>query len=156
MWQSERGVDNMLQSYEKESEKVCALKCQLRFRKEVLLQVAENKSTFNFSKSVVGTKSRKSLNATELAENLKILIRQANVKDAESNEEKHILGGKRVKHRFIEGGAGKWYKGKIISQVNHVNPTVKIYLSLGVRKKTQSIRFRPGQTQNRLFSTEDG
>ena len=72
-------------------------------------------------------KSRKSLNSTELSENLKVLLRQAVVKDAESSEEKHILVGKRVKHRFREETEGhvveKWYTGKIISQVNH-NHTV--------------------------------
>ena len=111
----------MLRSYEKESEKVEVLKSQLRFRKEVLLQVPENKSSFNFSKSVDGKKSRKSLNSAELSENLKALVRQAIVKDKESCKEKHILVGKRVRHRFREEKEGhvieKWYTGKIISQV---------------------------------------
>ena len=56
LWQSEMEIDNMLRSYENESEKVAALKSQLRFQKEVLLQIPENKSSFNFSKSVDGKK----------------------------------------------------------------------------------------------------
>ena len=128
LWQSEMEIDNMLRSYEKESEKVEVLKSQLRFRKEVLLQVPENKSSFNFSKSVDGKKSRKSLNSAELSENLKALVRQAIVKDKESCKEKHILVEKRVRHRFREEKEGhvieKWYTGKIISQVIY-NPFFK-------------------------------
>ena len=57
-------------------------------------------SVFNFSKSHAG-KSRKTLDVNELKENLKVLVRQAVVKDKESDIEKHLLVGKRVKHIFI-------------------------------------------------------
>ena len=111
----------MLSSYETEKEKIEALKVQLKFRKEVLSQIPDMKQTFNVTKSVDGQKSRKSLNSQELSLNLKTLICQAIVKDAEGDGEKHTLVGKRVKHRF-RGQPGdeqgcRWYLGKIISQV---------------------------------------
>jgi hypothetical protein len=44
------------------------------------------------------------------------------VKDTTSNEEQHIIVGKRVKHRFQEKSGNetefKWYTGRIISQVH--------------------------------------
>lgn len=120
LWQSESEIDNMLLSYLKDSEKIEALKGQIKFRKEVLLQVADEKKTFNFTKAVNGGKSRKSLSVSELTDNLKLLVRQALVRD-ESDQEKHILVGKRVKHKFEEDENGakidRWYTGKIISQV---------------------------------------
>ena len=111
----------MLSSYETEKEKIEAIKFQLKFCKEVLSQIPDMKQTFNVTKSVDGQKSRKSLNSQELSLNLKTLICQAIVKDAEGDGEKHILVGKRVKHRFrgqlCDEQACRWYLGKIISQV---------------------------------------
>lgn len=95
-----------------------ALKTQLKFRKEVILQIPEKKETFNVTKSVEGKKSRKGLGSQELSVNLKALIRQAIVKDAEGDGETHMLVGKRVRHRFREPEGDKWYPGKIISQVH--------------------------------------
>ena len=118
LWQSETEIDNMLSSYESNSEKIVAVKAQLKFRKDVLHQKAEEKSTFNMTKAEEGKKSRKSLSLQELITNLKILVRQAIVKDNENQNEKHILVGRRVKHRFLENGQEKWYRGKIISQVH--------------------------------------
>jgi hypothetical protein len=43
-------VDNMLLSYTKIKDKIEALKAQISFRKNVLLQQADTKETFNFSK----------------------------------------------------------------------------------------------------------
>jgi hypothetical protein len=50
LWQSEVEVDNMLPSYTKIKDKIEALKAQITFRKNVLLQQADTKETFNFSK----------------------------------------------------------------------------------------------------------
>jgi hypothetical protein len=50
LWQSEVEVDNMLLSYTKIKDKIEALKAQISFRKNVLLQQADTKETFNFSK----------------------------------------------------------------------------------------------------------
>ena len=49
-----------------------------------------------------GKKAIKNLSIGELKMNLKTLIRQAVVKDSESNQEKHLLVGKRVRHKFYE------------------------------------------------------
>lgn len=117
LWQTELEIDNMLASYETEKEKTEAVKVQLKFRKEVLLQTLENKQIFNFTKAVEGKKSRKSLDSNQLSTNLKTLVRQSLVKDAEMNETRHILVERRVRHRFKKQEGHEWYPGKIISQV---------------------------------------
>ena len=117
LWQSEVEVENMVNSYERRNEKIEAVKAQLKFRKDVLQQIPDNKSVFNLSKSQEGKKSRKYLDVDELKENLKVLVRQAVVRDTENNIERHLLVGKRVKHRFITDGEEKWYTGRVISQV---------------------------------------
>ena len=65
LWQSETEVENMLSSYE--TEKLEALKSQLKFQKEVILQIQEHKQTFNNTKVVEGQKSRKSMDSKELS-----------------------------------------------------------------------------------------
>ncbi|WAR14697.1 hypothetical protein MAR_004802 [Mya arenaria] len=119
LWQSEFEVDNMLATYNSITDKINALKAQLKFRQKVLLQLPEEKKAFNVTKSVDG--KRKSLSVEELSGNLKSIVRQAIVRDVESNVEKHILLGKRVRHRFKENRNGQtveaWYTGCIISQV---------------------------------------
>ena len=121
LWQSENEIDNMLESYETEREEIQAVKVQLKFRKDVLLQTTENKQTFNFTKAVEGRKFRKSLDSNESSTNLKTFVKQSLVKDAVLNETRHILVGKRVRHRFKKQEGGRlideWYPGKIISQV---------------------------------------
>jgi len=120
LWQSETEVDNMLASYNTVAEKVDAIKTQLKFRKEVLMQISDEKKTFNVTKSVDG--KRKSLSVDELATNLKKLIRQAVVKEKDSERETHILVGKRIRHRQEEHNDGQkrlvWYTGRVISQVH--------------------------------------
>ena len=49
------------------------LKAQLKFRKEVLHQVAEDKATYNITKTVRNKKSRQNLSVDELKENFKQL-----------------------------------------------------------------------------------
>ena len=61
-----------------------------------------------------GKKGKKNLSIDELKMNLKTLIRQAVVKYSESNQEKHLLVGKRDRHRFHEDNGDKWYTGKKI------------------------------------------
>lgn len=48
--QSANEIDNMLQSYKIKTDKIDALKAQLKFRKYVLLQQAEEKQIFNITK----------------------------------------------------------------------------------------------------------
>ena len=119
LWQNESQIDNMLQSYKSSVQKAEALKAQLKFRKEVLLQKAENKTTYNITKMKSNSKSRTNLIVEELADNLKTLVKQAVVMDKISGTEKHLLVGKRIRHRFttILNGVQKheWYTGKVIS-----------------------------------------
>lgn len=117
LWQSENHIDNMVLSYVKKSDKIEALKVQLKFRKEVLNQIPDDKSVFNFTKTKEGTKSRKNLTVEELITNLKMLVRQSIVRDNLDESDKHVLVGKRVKHRFDTNGEDQWYTGKVISQV---------------------------------------
>ena len=53
--------------------KINVLKAQLKFRKEVLHQVAEDKATYNITKTVRDKKSRQNLSVDELKENFKQL-----------------------------------------------------------------------------------
>jgi len=80
LWQSESQVKNMIMSYKSQTEKINVLKAQLKFRKEVLHQVAEDKATYNITKTVRDKKSRQNLSVDELTDNLNSLIRQAVVK----------------------------------------------------------------------------
>ena len=116
LWHSASEVENMVMSYEKESEKIKALKAQIRFRKEVLNQKPTEMGIFNFTKQLVG-QSRKHLTVDELKTNLKSLVTQAVVQDHENQTEVHMLVGKRVRHGFQSGdNEDKWYFGKVISQ----------------------------------------
>lgn len=133
LWQSENELENMLKSYTSTKYKIEDLKSQIKFRKEVLLQKAEAKETFNFSKKKPDSKSRLNLSVDELTTNLKILIRQAIVKDKDSNQKQHMLVGKRVRHNFKSDSTSIWYTGKVISQVislfqsiMYINVTTKI------------------------------
>ncbi|CAG2211922.1 unnamed protein product [Mytilus edulis] len=89
----------------------------LRDKKEVLNQIPDDKSVFNFTKTKEGTKSRKNLTVEELITNLKMLVRQSIVRDNLDESDKHVLVGKRVKHRFDTNGEDQLYTGKVISQV---------------------------------------
>lgn len=110
----------MILSYEKKNEKIEALKAQLKFRKDVLNQIADNKAVFNVTQTKDGSKSRKQLSVEELVQNLKDLVKQSIVKDSLTDTEKHVLVAKRIKHRFYLDGDEKWYNGKVISQVDVV------------------------------------
>lgn len=57
------------------------------------------------------------LTVEELITNLKMLVRQSIVRDNLDESDKHVLVGKRVKHRFDTNGEDQWYTGKVISQV---------------------------------------
>ena len=70
LWQSESQVENMIKSYKSQTEKINVLKAQLKFRKEVLHQVTEDKATYNISKTVMDKKTRQNLSDDELKDNL--------------------------------------------------------------------------------------
>jgi hypothetical protein len=116
----------MILSYIKKNEKVEALKAQLKFRKEVLNQIPDDKTVFCITKTKDGSKSRKQLGVEELVQNLKDLVKQSIVKDNLTDTEKHVLVGKRIKQRFLSDGDEKWYNGKVISQVEMY---IKIFFS---------------------------
>ena len=113
LWQTEGEVENMLRSYKTKTSKIDALKAQIKFRRDVLKQKAEDKKSFSFSKKVA--QQRAQLSVDELRQNLITLVKQCIVKP--SDEEIHILVGKRVRHRFMKDGVVKWYTGRVISQV---------------------------------------
>ena len=57
LWQTEGEVENMLRSYETKTSKIDALKAQIKFRRDVLKQKAEDKKSFSFSKKSSSTAS---------------------------------------------------------------------------------------------------
>ncbi|WAR31189.1 hypothetical protein MAR_033731, partial [Mya arenaria] len=77
LWQSQAEIDQMLASYETNQQKIQALKAQISKAK------------------CRGTE--KSLTVEELTNNLKLLVQRAIVKDRESDEQVHMLVGKKDK-----------------------------------------------------------
>lgn len=120
LWQTECEVDNQVKSYETKSMQLKALKAQLRFRHHVLQQEPDNKAVFNFTKLEDG--KRRNLTIDELSDNVKQLVKNAQVKDQDQGGHRHVLVGRRVRHRFDTGnGVLNWYNGKVISQVTATN-----------------------------------
>ena len=74
--QSANEIDNMLLSYKTKTDKTDTLTAQLKFRKYVPLQQAEEKQTFNITKKGEDSSSRINL-TVELTLNLKKLVKQA-------------------------------------------------------------------------------
>ncbi|OPL20357.1 hypothetical protein AM593_00632, partial [Mytilus galloprovincialis] len=90
---------------------------------------------FNFTKTKEGTKFRKNLTVEELITNLKMLVRQSIVRDNLDESDKHVLVGKRVKHRFDTNGEDQWYTGKVISQVPAFQNGSTLFMTRTVRMK---------------------
>jgi len=113
LWQSESQIDEHLASYNTIPRKIEALKCQLRFRKNILKQKYEDSSVFNFSKDKVSFK------VEELTSNLKTLVQHSYLLEdkVEKTAETQLLNKKRVRHKFLVDGAETWCNGKVISQV---------------------------------------
>lgn len=116
LWQSKTEVDNMVASYTTITDKKAALKCQLEFRREVLHQVAQDKTVFNMSTKTAGGR-RRMLTVEELTSNLKQLVHQAITQSEEQEDPTHLLVGKRVKHALITDSVKTFHSGKILSQV---------------------------------------
>lgn len=70
LWRSVEQVDTMLNTMN-DKKKLEALKSQIRFRKNILLQSTDDKKIFNFSKTV--NKKRKELSLKEMSDNVKKL-----------------------------------------------------------------------------------
>lgn len=118
LWQTEEEVDSGVIRIKKKTEKVKALKSQLRFRKTVLLQkVKDCPKVYQFTKNVNGNST--ALSVVELSNNLKKLVRHAYTvsEDIAMNNEQPIIVGQKIKHAFIENGETVWYTGQVISQV---------------------------------------
>lgn len=120
LWQSVEQVDSGLHSITSETQKRAALKVQLRFRKVVLQQEAED-GLYRYS-----SKEKGQYNSSKLRENLIVLLNKAIDTDLLAtgpgarveNSSSLSLTGKRIKHRFeVEGGKKKFFHGNVISQV---------------------------------------
>ena len=106
----------MLTSLQTKSDKLAALKAQLRFRKDILKQDTGDSNAFSFSKVVSG--KRVQLTVEELSDSVKALVHHAyTVVDRTQSPENQIIVGKRVKHKMNKEGTDTWYYGKVISQV---------------------------------------
>ena len=116
LWQSVQQVDEYLQSFDKDSEKVDALKAQLRFRNNILLQRNGDPKAFTFSKVVNGT--RVQLPWEELAEKVKVLVQHAFTLPIRQGDDV-LLVGKRVCHTFkSDDDTNIIYNGKVLSRVS--------------------------------------
>ena len=89
LWQSEREVDNMIETYKTNAHKIRALKAQLRFKQHVLRQDSE-RSVFN----VIKVKDGKRMNLTveELKITVKRLVSNA-ITTRVNNSRAFLLGG---------------------------------------------------------------
>ncbi|XP_053402713.1 uncharacterized protein LOC123550228 [Mercenaria mercenaria] len=113
-WQSETEVDNMVASNLTKTAQTEVI----RFRKDVLLQVPDDKKkTFNFTTFVQRRKFRQSLDPEDLKLNLKAFIRQAVVRYGENQQEKHIFVGRRVRHWLEVGEGGSKNRQNNITQI---------------------------------------
>jgi hypothetical protein len=116
LWQSKEQILLKLKSIPSKTEKIEALKAQLRFRKNLLQQTPPDKLIYMFStKSDTG--KRRDLSVDELCSNLELLVQHAFSRPIHQDEGTHLLVGKRIRQRFIEDGMTKWYPGQVISQV---------------------------------------
>ena len=131
LWQSPQQVDNLLGTIASKSEKVKALKAQLRFGKEVFRQHPEDSSVYRFSKSESGKTVQ--LTTEELTHNVKSLIRHALTLPREIDQENQaVLVGQKVRHKFEEEGTGRWCTGRVISQVGLGKHVVNIFGSSSI------------------------
>ena len=122
LWQTPDEVDNMLASYPSNAQQIKAMTAQIQFRRDVLNQKPSQRSLFSKTKKDSATTKRTNLSVPELAYNLKELVKESAVEDQQSGEARHLLVGKRVKHRFVSKDTSghdviTWFFGKIISQV---------------------------------------
>lgn len=115
LWQSTEQVDSMLETIKSKSEKVKALKAQMRFRREIFKQNSGDSAVFRFSKKENG--GNVLLSVTELTENVKALVGHALNLPAAASPETQIIVGRRVRHLFTTDGHDVWYTGKVVSQV---------------------------------------
>ena len=122
LYQSKLELENGLSRIEKDAEKTDALKAQLRFREQILLQKADAK-LFRFSEKA-GEK-RRNLSWIELKDNCLLLIEQAIgqasklPRSSEEPSKARFLIGRKILHKMINQKSGKLkgYKATVISAV---------------------------------------
>jgi len=116
LWQTEEEILSSLSRIGKKTDRVKALRCQLKFRQTVLRQKPNDKSVFRFSRKE-GNKT-KLLSAEELSTNLKTLVRNAYEEMVPENDidNQPVIIGK-IRHAFYTDGELTWYIGQVISQV---------------------------------------
>ena len=112
----------MLASYPSNAQQIKAITAQIQFRRDVLNQKPSQRSLFSKTKKDSATTKRTNPSVPELASNLKELVKESVVEDQQSREARHLLVGKRVKHRFVSKDTSEhdvitWSFGNIISQV---------------------------------------
>lgn len=110
LWQCKEDVTFHLDQISSITEKKMALKAQLNFRKNVLLQKAKDKNLFLFSSK------KKAKTVLELTNQVLELIEQSKQGDTvEVSQEGDmpVLIGKNINHQFEDGV----YKGKVVSVV---------------------------------------
>lgn len=115
LWQSADQVDSALHTIKSKTEKLKALKAQLRFRKEVFKQHQDDTSIYNFSKKVNGRTVM--LTVEEMTANVKTLVAHALHIPSTSSPEMQVIVGRRVRHKLKTDGEDVWYFGRVISQV---------------------------------------
>ena len=115
--QDEGDVDLQLQGLNKTEDKFDLLKAQIKFRRDVLEQKASDGKLFNFSKQVGEGRKRRQLTVSEMAENVKALIKESKLRAETHEEEGPSLVRKTVRHRFETDEGVKWWTGRVISCV---------------------------------------
>ena len=115
LFQNESQMEDGLEGL-KETEKIDALKAQLRFREQVLEQEAEDQ-LFRFSKKTEN--GRRNLTFEELAKNVSTLIEiSLNIETTDDTTKQNVcLIGRRIEHMFDVDGNDTIFYGKIISTV---------------------------------------
>lgn len=126
LMQSEAQLDEVMGGLTATQQTVM-LKAQLRFRKNLLEQMPSDPKLYNFSVQEEGKKNRRQLQPSELADNVKELIREAQLQDnPEEPSEATALVNKQVRHKFETEEGSNWWRGKVISQVKYPVSNVDI------------------------------
>ena len=135
LFQSEKQVNDFVESDISTKDKIEALKAQLNFRDEVLHQEPSDSKLYNVTKAI-GPKKRKNLTVPELAENVKKLIAEGQDiergMEKETEEEVPRLIQKQIQHCFMVDGQKKWYSGTVVSKARKQFEHIHLLWSLAI------------------------
>jgi E1A/CREB-binding protein len=116
LWTTRDDVVNSLAQISKKSDKIQALKLQIKFRDKVLNQTNIDRSVFKFSHQ------GKAYSINQLTENLCQLFEETSSFTAPSLEQvsmqPEVLVGKRIKHQFEVDEKLIWYDGVVMKLVD--------------------------------------